>query len=403
MRILEKRDLSSLRFRSVAGQRAVDLYQQLTTTLGRQLSAKDPRILSLFARPSINRRQGVVEWIADLPGQTVSRFLDLDEAARTDVIVQLSSLLSLVRTVQDNLKGDQAGLIGLLAEYPRTEDIFVVDEQPVIINWGCEPREGTTETTGLFNALPSIAQAQSKPLEPAPPPAPETVNIENRRSWAWLWPLLILLLLFLLMAFLVRGCERFGFSPPMPTLMGALPSPDMSIPAPRIALEQDLRAEIGSLNLQLRELVAACAVEPTTNADERLMQHGRSAGVINVALLWDNRHDLDLLVVDPNGEEIYFRNKRAGSGGYLDIDMNASNSERTNQPIENIKWEGVDPPAGRYQVFVIFYNQDEVDRSIDPTPFTLSITVRGQTEEVSASISSAQNKKKIKFHEFTVE
>jgi hypothetical protein len=406
MRILETVDLGALRFRSVAGQRVVELYQQLSMTLARQLSAEDPKIKSLYARPSINRRQGVVEWITDLPANTVSRFADLDEATQQGVIAQLQSLLSLVGTAQGKAGGDQAGLFGVLGEYPRAEDIYVVDGQPVLINWGCEPREGTTETVGLFNALPS-APLPPPPPKPAPlpdpAPDPETVYVKNRRSWAWLWPLLLLLLLFLLLAFLVRGCERFGFTPPMPNLMGALPSLDVSIPAPRIELEQNLRAEIDGLNLQLRESVTACTPEPVTDADERLLQHGSSAGVVNVALTWNNRHDLDLMVVDPNGEKIYFRNKRSSSGGYLDIDMNASARQRTAQPIENIKWEGDEPPTGTYQVFVIFYDQNADDRGIDPTPFTLSISVRDAKEEVSGSLSSAQYRMAVKFHEFTVE
>jgi hypothetical protein len=398
MRVLYTEKLGSLRFRSVAGQRVVELYQQLSTTLDRQLSAQTPQIKSLFARPSINRRKGVVEWITDLPGNTVSQFTNLDEEAQQNIISQLAPLLSLVGSAKDKVKSDQAGLIDVLTEYPRSEDIFVVDGQPVLINWGCEPREGTTETVGLFNAVPSA------PLPPAPrEPGPETVYFENRRSWSWLRALLLLLLLFLLLAFLVRGCERIGFRAPMPDLMGALPSLDVSIPAPRIELEQNLRAEIGSLNAQLRDSVAACTAEPITNADERLLQQGISTGVVNVALIWNNRHDLDLMVVDPNGEEIYFLNKKSNSGGYLDIDMNASASQRTGQPIENIKWDGDEPPAGRYQVFVIFYQEHADDQALDPTPFTLAISVRGQTEEVSGTISSAQYRTPIKFHEFTVE
>jgi len=64
-------------------------------------------------------------------------------------------------------------------------------------------------------------------------------------------------------------------------------------------------------------------------------------GDIQVSLTFDKPSDIDLHVVDPNGEEIYYGNRTSASGVRLDLDSNAAcNIDGRNN--ENITW-----PAGR--------------------------------------------------------
>ena len=46
-------------------------------------------------------------------------------------------------------------------------------------------------------------------------------------------------------------------------------------------------------------------------------------GDVQATLAWDADSDVDLHVIDPNGEEVYWANTMVSSGGELDLDSNA--------------------------------------------------------------------------------
>ena len=56
--------------------------------------------------------------------------------------------------------------------------------------------------------------------------------------------------------------------------------------------------------------------------DVSLMQAG--TGLLQVNLSWDQENDVDLHLIDPTGEEIYYANPVSASGGQLDVDSNAA-------------------------------------------------------------------------------
>lgn len=75
---------------------------------------------------------------------------------------------------------------------------------------------------------------------------------------------------------------------------------------------------------------------------------------ILIILSWDNKNDLDLHVICPNGDEISY--KTLGSyvcGGMLDVDANAS--DLRNDPIEKVGWDEYPTVNGRYKIFVNYY------------------------------------------------
>ena len=74
-------------------------------------------------------------------------------------------------------------------------------------------------------------------------------------------------------------------------------------------------------------------------------------GDLQVSLSWDSNADLDLHVVEPSGEEIYWNHRRSGTGGVLDLDGNAVCRARLERN-ENITWPTGSAPAGRYSVRV---------------------------------------------------
>ena len=72
-------------------------------------------------------------------------------------------------------------------------------------------------------------------------------------------------------------------------------------------------------------------------------------GSLQVNLAWDTDNtDIDLHVIEPGGEEIYFGDKRSNiTGGQLDRD------DTDGYGPENIFWENA--PDGEYKVFVHYY------------------------------------------------
>jgi hypothetical protein len=79
-------------------------------------------------------------------------------------------------------------------------------------------------------------------------------------------------------------------------------------------------------------------------------------GDVKVTLSFDRLHDLDLHVIEPNGEEISFTNDASATGGQLDLDS-GSNCMPSSANAENIFWPPGGAPAGTYRVTVHNYEQ----------------------------------------------
>lgn len=97
----------------------------------------------------------------------------------------------------------------------------------------------------------------------------------------------------------------------------------------------------------------------TDSIKERVKEAGgKIDGYLRVSLSWSNVDDLDLYVITPSGQKIFFSNKNDYyTKGTLDVDMNAGGPKSTN-PVENITF----PAAkylidGEYKVGVNNYNQ----------------------------------------------
>jgi len=89
---------------------------------------------------------------------------------------------------------------------------------------------------------------------------------------------------------------------------------------------------------------------------------------LRASLIWNDTNDLDLHVVTPSGEEIYFSNKASSCGGMLDVDRNVAGE--TDAPVENVMWPKHKAKAGRYRIFVRNYRYHE-----DPAPIDFRVEV----------------------------
>lgn len=85
-----------------------------------------------------------------------------------------------------------------------------------------------------------------------------------------------------------------------------------------------------------------------------LVQSG--TGDVKITLSFDRVHDLDLHVIEPNGEEISYLNDASATGGKLDLDTGA-HCEAGGAMSENIFWPPGGAPPGQYIVTVHNYEQ----------------------------------------------
>jgi len=110
---------------------------------------------------------------------------------------------------------------------------------------------------------------------------------------------------------------------------------------------------------------ASGAVATTTIRIMVMPGSGLGGGDIQATLRWSGAADLDLHVIDPSGEEIYFAHSTSASGGQLDHDANAgcNGPEDDDNPVENIYWPTAGAPAGTYTVWVKVF--DTCDAPLD--------------------------------------
>ncbi len=111
---------------------------------------------------------------------------------------------------------------------------------------------------------------------------------------------------------------------------------------------------------------------------------GRYEGVdIRASLVWNNRNDLDLHVIAPSGEHIFYGHKRSACGGWLDVDMNVRGE--TTKPVENVQWTRGTAPPGRYRVFVQNYRFHEAPGA---TEYRVEVEINGAIQRFEGTIAA---------------
>ena len=96
---------------------------------------------------------------------------------------------------------------------------------------------------------------------------------------------------------------------------------------------------------------------------------------VRVRLVFGAEADLDLIVTDPNHEEIYFANTQSRLGGLFDAD------QRCDSPAPRVETVSFNPaPVGRYRVSVDFMIR--CAPGVDEVPYRLVIEANGETSEI---------------------
>jgi len=116
----------------------------------------------------------------------------------------------------------------------------------------------------------------------------------------------------------------------------------------------------------------------------RLAQAGGKSGAIQVSLVWNNFNDLDLHLIAPSGEHIFFGHPRSMCFGHLDVDMNAG-GPTSREPVENVYWPRDRAPRGVYRIFVHHFARH--DPGEDQTPFEVHVLVDGVRRTHTGTVS----------------
>jgi hypothetical protein len=147
---------------------------------------------------------------------------------------------------------------------------------------------------------------------------------------------------------------------------------------------QALLSEAALLKDQVRRHARECVPppppppppDPGAAMDRALDEAGVDNDPNMVTLLWHNHADLDLHLICPDGDEVYFHQQSA-CNAQLNVDRNAGDS--VDDPIENITWGDRSLPPGHYKVRVKLFDRKDVT---DPTiGYTIRLKRRGQPDQ----------------------
>ena len=123
-------------------------------------------------------------------------------------------------------------------------------------------------------------------------------------------------------------------------------------------------------------LFVASAGGPLHGQDTVLLRVVRiDPGDLVIEATWDVDADLDLRVIQPDGEVVYRGNTPAASGGQLDRDANPL-CTRPGERSETVTWPTSPPPRGSYAVR-LNYSHACGQAS---TPWTVTLKIRGQPD-----------------------
>jgi hypothetical protein len=386
---------AELQVLGTGGQLAVQAWDQITGFLRR---ARSPAHAALLAEPNPDADRGITDWYAT--GQGAAPPLEtLPDAAQDSARAEFARLYGDIREEADRLRASTreserflGELIALALITPATDCLRVVGGQPVLVAWG-HAKLGEAPSPELLIGMTRRRGGAGAMQILGPPAAPPA-----KRPWLfWLFGLLGLLLLLLLLLLLWR--DPFGwFKAALPQCVVQPGNAELldELRAAQ-AREAALRGDIAREMLRLGDRRTACPppeppppppqrrveqptppTPPRQEDAERARREGARSGRVQIILAWDDRNDLDLMMICPNGERLYFDHRRA-CGAELDVDRNAGNSALTATPVENIVF-AAEPAPGRYRIIVWhFQNNPPAPAS---SPYRVTIKREGRPDQV---------------------
>lgn len=151
-----------------------------------------------------------------------------------------------------------------------------------------------------------------------------------------------------------------------------------------IIINQDLELEDGE-GFIIWGALTNSAGDISETWEKAVSVHKVGTGQLQVSLSFSNDKDIDLHLVEPNGEHIYYANRCSNNGGQLDLDSNPSCSiDGINN--ENITYgEDAFIEPGTYKVYAVMY--ENCDASI-ATDYAVTVTYGGRVIRANAGYNN---------------
>ena len=141
----------------------------------------------------------------------------------------------------------------------------------------------------------------------------------------------------------------------------------------------DLDPELVSFCLAIAAVDDTGAVGPPTC--HKVFVAGVPGGDLQVTVSWDTDADLDLHMVDPNGDEIYYGREEVDSGGVLHLDSYCGPRRFIRN--EHIGWSQGTPPPGIYEVRVDYWENCDAPE----TNYIVNVYNRGHVSTFSGTFT----------------
>lgn len=349
------RDITPLAYR---GQRVIELWSEFSRLFEKISGAAGA---GLLAEPE-DHGNGRIDWYG-APGA------DIPQAERVAWFVRLRAEIQQAATRQaDRLSSTEKGLLALLPQVFSIPDETYIRSGangPVLVGWGHQAvtqKLARVDITGEGRPPPPPPPPpKASPAPPVvermeiltPPPAPAPPRLPGAwREWAVVLGMLggLALLIWLL--------AHLGF-----------------VMAPWLCLHPSLPLWLLLLLALLFLGLLASRLPWRAWGDLwRVRRVGALGGVLQVVLCWGDLNDLDLHVICPDGQRIYFKNRTHGEGHLL-RDANARRDGApppTRRPVETTVWRSA-PPPGFYTVIVDPFAMPAVAAS----RFSVTVRYRG--------------------------
>jgi len=144
--------------------------------------------------------------------------------------------------------------------------------------------------------------------------------------------------------------------------------------------------EVPPSQLQFKVAVMDVAGRVCDAQDYQMSVETVGSGDVQVSVSWDTETDVDLHVVEPSGEELWYGDKNSNSGGELDLDSNpACAIDGVNN--ENVFWPEGGAPIGTYIVRVDFYSDCSNCSGLCGANYTVTVHYCGELELFEGSFA----------------